>query len=135
MNKVELRKIKTFNTLERGQLSALEELDFPFPVKRIFWITGVEALAERGKHGHKYGQQFIVPMNGMAMIHSFGPGLESKHHRLSDPSEGLYVPAMHWLNIRFVMNKSALLVLASNPYSEDDYIRNWDDYVKLACSI
>lgn len=135
MNQTRLINIKTHETLERGRLSVLENWDFPFGIQRIFWITGAAALAERGKHAHREGQQFIIPMAGMANIQSFGPGLESKNYQLSDKTQGLYVPSMHWLNIRFTMYNSALLVLASNHYMEEDYIREWDDYVKLASAL
>lgn len=135
MNQTKLVQITTHETLERGRLSVLEEKEYPFPVKRIFWITGVAALAKRGEHAHRDGQQFIIPMGGMVNIQSFGPGLEVKSYQLVDKTQGLYVPPMHWLNIRFTMHNSALLVLASNPYAEADYIRNWDEYVKLASAV
>ena len=116
-------------------LSVLEEHEFPFPVKRIFWITNTQSLAFRGQHAHMDGWQFLIPISGHAIIKSFGPGLDRKRFDLRDKAYGLIVPPLHWLDIRITLSETNLLVLASNPYSENDYIRSWEEYEKLVSPV
>lgn len=127
--------VRSYDTGGRGLLNVLNGAEFPFPVKRIFWITGTEALAKRGGHAHREGYQLIFPMYGLATVKAFGPGLLHTKWELKNPAEGLYVPPMHWLDIRIIFPDTALLVLASNEYSENDYIRKWSEFEKLASAV
>jgi hypothetical protein len=126
---------RSYDTGGRGLLNVLNEEEFPFPVKRIFWITNTEALAKRGGHAHREGKQLIFPMSGLARVKSFGPGGAFNKWQLREPDMGLYVPPMTWLDIRMIFPDTSLLVLASNAYAESDYIRDWAEFQALACPV
>ncbi|OEK05535.1 sugar 3,4-ketoisomerase [Roseivirga misakiensis] len=112
----------------RGNLSFLEELkDVPFEVKRVYWLTDVPEQQVRGDHAHKVGEQVIVCIQGVIEV-----VLESKNGEvftctLDQPNKGLYIPPMWWGKMLF-KNRAMLLGLASDEFSEEDYIRKREDF-------
>lgn len=117
----------------RGQLVALEEFkDIPFRIKRVYYMydTGKDVI--RGGHAHKTLQQILVCIHGSCVIR-LNNGKESKEIPLEKPYEGLYVSNAMWREMYNFSNDAVLLVLASELYEENDYIRDYDeflDYVK-----
>lgn len=112
----------------RGNLGFLEELkDVPFEVKRIYWLYDVPEQQVRGDHAHKTGEQVIICISGQMEV-----VLESKKgdvlsYTLQEPNQGLYIPPMWWGKMLFKA-KAIMLGLASDEFSEDDYIRNRKDF-------
>jgi dTDP-4-dehydrorhamnose 3,5-epimerase-like enzyme len=112
----------------RGNLGFLEELkDVPFEVKRIYWLYDVPEQQVRGDHAHKTGEQVIVCLKGQIEV-----VLESKQgevlgYTLSKPDQGLYIPPMWWGKMLF-KDRALMLGLASDEFSENDYIRNRKDF-------
>lgn len=113
---------------ELGALNAIEaEKDVPFPVRRIYYITGVPSDVRRGFHSHRNLEQVLLCVNGSVKIELKTP-YESEIVELNDPSKGLYIGHMVWREMFDFTEAAVLLVLASEHYTEDDYIRNYEDY-------
>lgn len=112
----------------RGQLNYLEGLrDIPFEVKRVYWLTEVPDQQVRGGHAHKTGEQVIVCTNGIIeAVLDDGKG-RVLNYTLDKPNRGLYIPAMWWGKMLFSRG-AQLLGLASDEFSEEDYIRNKEDF-------
>lgn len=112
----------------RGHLNYLEELkDVPFEVKRVYWLTAVPEQQVRGGHAHKTGEQVIVCLNGMVEVLLEDREGKVMSFTLDDPNKGLYIPPMWWGRMLF-KNNAMLLGLASDEFSEEDYIRIKTDF-------
>lgn len=121
---IDLPKIKD----NRGALSFVEGKNhIPFEIKRIFYLYDNSNL-ERGDHSHKESEQFVIPIHG-SFDFSVTDGKESRTFHLDNPSKGLYIPVMIWCNLRNFSTGSACLVLTSDVYKEDDYYRNYQDFL------
>ncbi|OEK00237.1 hypothetical protein BFP97_01345 [Roseivirga sp. 4D4] len=112
----------------RGDLSFLEELkDVPFEVKRVYWLNDVPEQQVRGGHAHKTGEQVIICLQGTVEVVLESQTNERLSYTLSQPNTGLYIPPLWWGKMLF-KGKAMLLGLASDEFSEDDYIRNREDF-------
>jgi hypothetical protein len=114
---------------ERGNLSFIEgEKHIPFKVKRTYWIYDVPGGDVRGGHAYKSLQEFVVALSG-----SFDLLIDdgSRHYKfsLNRSYVGVYVPAGYWRSLENFSTNSLALILASQPYNEDDYIRKYDDFL------
>ena len=115
---------------ERGSLVALEyPKDIPFEIKRIYYIYGVPSDIERGFHSHNELQQILICLGGSVKIRIKTPE-DEKVVTLDKPNKGLFVDKMIWREMFDFSENATLLVLASMPYSEDDYIRDYKEYEK-----
>ncbi len=115
---------------ERGKLVALEQWnDIPFEIKRVYYIYGTKQSVRRGKHAHKKVKQMIICVHGKCKI-LLDDGKEQQIMMLDNPCEGLYIPEVMWREIYDFSPDAVLLVLASEVYSEDDYIRNYNDFLR-----
>ena len=118
----------------RGQLVALEEnKDIPFNIKRVYYMYDTLHDIVRGKHAHKKLKQILVCVHGSCKI-TLDNGIEKKMVSLERPYEGLYVPENMWREMYDFSKDSVLMVLASDYYDEDDYIRDYNqflEYVKV----
>lgn len=112
----------------RGSLSFLEELkDVPFEVKRVYWLTDVPEQQVRGDHAHKTGEQVIVCIQGVIEVVLESKGGKRLSYTLDQPNKGLYIPPMWWGKMLF-KNKAILMGLASDEFSETDYIRDKKEF-------
>ena len=118
-----------------GHLTPIEsKVDIPFEIKRIYYITRVEQGVTRGFHSHSKLHQVLICINGSVKIKVKNPNSE-EIFELNDPSVGLYIGTYVWREMFDFTEGSVLLVLASEYYSEDDYIRNYDFYCDEAKKI
>ena len=114
---------------ERGQLVALEEgIDIPFSIKRVYYMYDTVKGMVRGKHAHKSLEQILVCLHGSCKI-LLDDGREKKVIPLEKPYEGLYVPNNMWREMYDFSEDAVLMVLASDFYKENDYIRDYDQFV------
>ena len=121
------------NTDNRGSLVAIEELqDIPFHIKRIYYIFAAKENVIRGFHAHKQLQQVLICVHGTCTV-LLDDGIEKHEIYLDDPTKGLFIDKMIWREIYDFSPDAVLLVLASEHYREEDYIRNYDDF-ELLCS-
>lgn len=101
----------------------------PFEIKRVYYTYGVQKDITRGHHAHKSLEQILICITGSIEVTlDYGNGnIESK--TLSSPEDGLYVGPKTWRTMKWVESDSVLLVLASEHYNADDYIRNYDEFI------
>lgn len=115
---------------ERGQLVALEEMkDIPFEIKRVYYMYETKEGVRRGFHAHKSLEQILVCIHGSCKI-LLDNGKEKKVVSLEKPYEGLYISNDMWREMYDFSSDAVLLVLASDYYKEEDYIRNYDEFLK-----
>ena len=115
----------------RGSLTYLyEHVQIPFAIKRVFYIYDVPAGKDRGAHAHKECWQFIIAASGALEVY-LSDGTHEKSVLLNRPFRGLLVPPGIWAQEREFTTGVLCLVLASHPYSEEDYIRNFDEYLSI----
>jgi dTDP-4-dehydrorhamnose 3,5-epimerase-like enzyme len=114
----------------RGKLCFLENnLSIPFRIKRIYYIFDVPSETNRGGHAHKNLCQLFIPLSGSFSI-TLKWGKQSKEYQLNNPKKGLYIGPMVWRELYNFSSGAVCLVLASEKYSEKDYIRNYKVFKK-----
>jgi dTDP-4-dehydrorhamnose 3,5-epimerase and related enzymes len=115
---------------ERGQLISLEEFhDIPFEIKRVYYMYETKPDVRRGFHAHKSLQQILICIHGTCKI-LLDNGKEKKIVPLEKPYEGLYVSSNMWREMYDFSPDAVLMVLASDYYKEEDYIRDYDKFLK-----
>lgn len=114
----------------RGNLSFFENSNqIPFDIKRTYWIYDVPGGEERGGHAYKESREFIVALSGsFDVILDNGNGF--KTYNLNRSYYGLYVPKMYWREMNNFSSNSLALIVSSTEFSENDYIRNYDEFCK-----
>ena len=116
----------------RGNLTFIEGGNHvPFEIKRVYYLYDVPGGAERGEHAHKNLHQFIVAMSGSFDV-TLDDGYEKTRFHLNRSYFGLYVCPMMWRGLDNFSSGSVCMVLASEYYNEDDYIRNYNDFIEAA---
>lgn len=115
---------------DRGALAIVDFSKFkPFLPQRVFYSFGVPAGQTRGQHAHKTCLQFFICVGGECSV-EVDNGFESHRIRLDSPIFGIFIPPMVWSSQFDFTEEASLLVLASEFYSEDDYIRNHEEFIK-----
>ena len=115
----------------RGNLVALEELkDIPFEIKRIYYMYDTLSGVIRGKHAHKALEQVLICIHGSCKI-SMDNGHEKEEVLLDKPYEGLYLRNNIWREMYEFSPDAVLMVLASEYYDENDYVRNYEEFLIL----
>lgn len=116
---------------DRGQLVALEEnKEIPFNVKRVYFMYDTKSGVRRGFHAHKKLEQILLCVSGSCKI-LLDDGIEKKTVNLNRPYEGIYIANHVWREMYDFTEDAVLLVLASEYYDEDDYIRNYDEFLEF----
>jgi dTDP-4-dehydrorhamnose 3,5-epimerase-like enzyme len=116
---------------DRGHLSFAELGDsLPFAVMRYFLVFGVPSREVRGEHAHRRLDQFLVCVHGNCSVRLFD-GDAGEEILLNRPDLGLHVPPMVWTTEYKYSTDAVLLVLASDIYRKEDYIRDLDEYLAL----
>jgi len=114
----------------RGNLTFIENSrHIPFDIKRVFYLYDVPGGSIRAGHANKYIHQVIIAMSGSFDI-LLDDGYEKKKYHLNRSYYGLYVCPMIWRTIDNFSSGSVCLVLASDFYSEADYYRDYDEFLK-----
>ena len=120
---------------ERGHLVIVEgQKDIPFDIRRIYYITKVPENTIRGFHAHKELQQVLLCLNGTVKISVSDP-FEKQIFTLDNPSKGLYIGPGLWREMYDFSPAAVLLVIASEYYTEDDYISDYRKYCEYAYEI
>ena len=133
-NLIERTKMLEFDQKgdDRGHLVIVEsKIDIPFEIKRIFYIYGSDFDVVRGKHANKKSQFVLINVAGSSKVKILdGKGNEIVYS-LNRPHTGIYIPNMLWKDMYEFSKDSVLLCLASEHYDENEYIRDYDEYIKL----
>ncbi len=123
---IELPKISDV----RGNLTFVEsERHVPFDLKRVYYLYDVPGGAERGAHGHKNLEQFIVALSGSFDV-LLDDGHNKKRVQMNRPYYGLYVCPMIWRDITNFSSGAVCAVFASEYYDEADYIRDYNQFLE-----
>lgn len=127
----EILNVKSINSPEEGNggLSFFESgREIPFDIKRFYYIYGVAAEKNRGMHMHKELRQFIFCPYGEIEL-TLDNGFRRETICLDNPRKGILIEPGLWREMHWVKSNSVLCVAASEYYDENDYIRNYEDFL------
>jgi hypothetical protein len=111
----------------RGSLAAMEFGSLPFSPARVFTVFGVPSAEVRGEHAHRVCHQLLVCVNGSLAV-LIDDGHERGEVLLDDPGTALYLPPRIWGSQFGYSADAVLVVLASHPYDDADYIRDYEEF-------
>jgi hypothetical protein len=114
----------------RGNLTFVEGgRHVPFDIKRVYYLYDVPGGADRGGHSHKGLQQVLIALSGSFDV-VVSDGFRTATRHLNRSYQGLYIPPMIWRELENFSSGSVCLVLASEPYDEADYYRDYQTYLR-----
>lgn len=114
----------------RGSLIALENgHNLPFDVKRVYYIYGTKEGVSRGFHAHRNLKQMLIAVRGSVTVRC-EYGEQTKEYTLNRPDEGLLIEGLVWREMHDFSPDCVLVVLADEYYSESDYIRDYETFLK-----
>ena len=117
-----------------GNLTAVNNgIDLPFNIERTFYIYDVPGGAERGGHSHYTCNEFIIAISGSFDV-TVDDGTNQFTYTLNRPYQGLLVVPGIWRTLQNFSSGSVCLALASHHFDEDDYVREYSDFIKLKSS-
>ncbi|RAK22499.1 WxcM-like protein [Flavobacterium aquaticum] len=115
----------------RGNLSVIEKEVLPFEIKRVYYLYDVPAGAERGGHSHKEQQEFLIALSGSFDV-IINDGKVEKSVTLNKPFEGLLITNGIWRELKNFSSGAVCLVVASDVFSEADYIRDFNEFLAIS---
>jgi dTDP-4-dehydrorhamnose 3,5-epimerase-like enzyme len=116
---------------DRGSLVALEEQqNIPFSIKRVYYMFDTKTGVRRGFHAHKKLKQLAIVMKGSCRF-LLDDGKEKTDVLLNDPAQGLLIESFLWREMFDFSEDCVLMVLADSLYDEDDYIRDYQDFLNM----
>ena len=123
---IELPKIETVG----GNITPVHpQINVPFDIKRVFYSYDIPGGEARGAHAHKECHQFLIAASGAYEV-LLDDGVNKRTVLLNRPFYGLHIPPGIWASEQAFSSGSICLVLASHGYIEEDYIRNYNDYLE-----
>ena len=127
-DKFKVLEFKDFGD-ERGNLVVIEgNTQIPFEIKRVFYIYGSDEKVVRGQYANKKTEFVFINVRGTSKIR-INDGHEEKIIELNRPKMGLYLSPMLWKEMYDFSSDSVLIVLANTHYDDNEYIRNYDEYI------
>ncbi|KGO82052.1 sugar 3,4-ketoisomerase [Flavobacterium beibuense] len=113
----------------RGNLSVIEKEVLPYEMKRVYYLYDVPGGAERGGHSHIDQQEFLIALSGSFEV-VLNDGEQETTVSLNIPNKGLLIPKGIWRELKNFSSGAVCLVIASDVYLEEDYIRDFDHFIK-----
>lgn len=131
LDSCKLINLPKFNDRNKGNLTFIQNNSkIPFRIKRIFYLYDIPGGESRGAHAHKKCNQFLIATSGSFHV-ELNDGFNTIKYELNNPDFGLFIPPGIWASEVNFSSGSTCLVLASHIYDENDYIRNYNDYLKI----
>ena len=115
----------------RGNLSFAENLNqIPFEIRRTYWLYDVPGGENRGGHAYRENEEFVIALSGSFDV-VLDDGTTKQTFHLNRSYYGLYIPKGMWREMENFSTNSLALEFGSTPYSQEDYIRDYDEFLKL----
>ncbi|WP_367771550.1 FdtA/QdtA family cupin domain-containing protein [Flavobacterium sp. WC2421] len=130
MTKIEAIQLIKIPVVEdvRGNLGFIQKDVLPFEFKRVYYLFDVPSNAFRGGHSHIEQQEVLIALSGSFEV-VLNDGFEKKSFGLNKPNIGLYIPNGIWRELENFSSGAVCLVLASDEFIEQDYIRDYDAFM------
>ena len=113
----------------RGNIAFIEKDVVPFEIKRVYYLFDIPSNARRGGHSHKEQFELLIPLSGSFDV-MVDDGKEKRVIALNKPDKGLLIKSNVWRELENFSSGSVCLVLASDVFEEEDYIRHFDHFLK-----
>jgi dTDP-4-dehydrorhamnose 3,5-epimerase-like enzyme len=113
----------------RGNLAFIQEDAIPFVFKRVYYLFDVPSTAFRGGHSHIIQSEFLISLSGSFEVVT-DDGNTKTTYLLNKPNFGLYIPKGIWRELQNFSSGAVCLVLASDVFEEEDYIRDYNEFLK-----
>lgn len=114
-----------------GYVSICERENLPFKVNRVYWTYYTPEDVNRGGHAHLDLEQILIAVCGTIIVHTENSKGESNRFILDTPNKGLYLPKMCWRSMKYT-HSAIQVCLASEQYSELDYIRSYETFKNIS---
>lgn len=111
-----------------GNIAIIENNAIPFSIKRVYYLYDVPSSAKRGGHAHKNLNQVLIALAGSFDV-VLKDGISTQKITLNKPDKGLLITTNIWRELENFSSGSVCLVLASEVFDENDYIRNYEDFL------
>ena len=121
---IQLPKVQDF----RGNISVIEGAILPFAIKRVYYLYDIPSGSTRGGHAHKEQLEFLIALSGSFTV-ILNDGNSKTSFILNKPDVGLLIPTGIWRELENFSSGSVCLVLASAEFDEEDYIRDYDEFI------
>ncbi len=120
----------TIPTIEdyRGNIAVIESNVAPFEIKRVYYLYDVPSSASRGGHAHRNLQQVLIALSGSFDV-ILKNGTETQIVTLNKPNRGLLIRSNVWRELENFSSGAVCMVIASEVFDEEDYIRDFDQFV------
>lgn len=112
----------------RGNIAVVENDTIPFQIKRVYYLFDVPSSATRGGHAHKEQFELLIPLSGSFDV-VVDDGKNKLTITLNKPDKGLLIKNNTWRELENFSSGSVCLVLSSGEYIEDDYIRDYNEFL------
>jgi len=113
----------------RGNLAFIQEDIIPFEIKRVYYLYDVPSTAFRGGHSHIAQSEFLIQLSGSFEVIT-DDGSSKSTHIMNKPNIGLFIPTGIWRELQNFSSGAVCLVLASDVFKEEDYIRDYDLFIQ-----
>ena len=127
MEKIQLIEIPTIKDT-RGNLAFIQNGTIPFECKRVYYLFDVPSSAFRGGHSHIAQLELLIALSGSFEV-IIDDGFEKQVFFLNKPNVGLLIPPGFWRELQNFSSGSVCLVLNSGEFAEEDYVRNYDEFL------
>jgi len=114
----------------RGNIAVIEGDCIPFDIKRVYYLFDIPSNSKRGGHAHKNQLELLIPLSGSFDV-VLKNGAIKQIITLNKPDAGLLINKYIWRELENFSSGAVCLVLASDVYDEEDYIRNYDQFVDM----
>ena len=130
MGSYKLLNFKIFGD-SKGSLVAIEPgKNLPFEIKRVYYIFNTKEGVERGFHAHLSLKQVVLPVRGSCTF-LLDDGMKKKDIKLDKPNKGLFIDGMIWREMKNFSHDCVLMVLASERYNINEYIKDYKKFLKI----
>lgn len=111
-----------------GNIAVIENDTIPFEIKRVYYLYDIPSTATRGGHAHKQLQQILIAISGSFDV-ILKDGITEERVTLNKPNKGLLIESNTWRELENFSSGAVCLVLASQVFSEEDYIRDYEEFI------